>query len=152
MTFRKALKHDLPELNRISVISKKHWGYPEEWIERWMKELTMDASDLISHETLVMEYETRVIGFCSTIDHGDHYEVMHLWVLPEFIGKGYGKILLKETLSSFILEDKPIWVLADPNAESFYEKQGFMTFEKVESYPKGRFLPMMKMNSYFNID
>ena len=152
MTFRKALKHDLPELNRISLISKKHWGYPEEWIKKWMKDLTVTAGDLISHETLVMEFERRIIGFCSIKNQGDHYEVMHLWVLPEFIGKGYGKILLKETLTSFILEDKPIWVLADPNAESFYEKQGFMTFEKVESYPKGRFLPMMKMNSFYHVD
>lgn len=152
MKFRKAVEDDLSDLNRISVISKKHWDYPEEWIERWMKDLTMTASDFISHETLVMEFEKRIIGFCSTKGQGDHYEVMHLWVLPEFIGKGYGKILLKETLASFILEDKPIWVLADPNAESFYKKQGFMTFEKVESYPKGRFLPMMKMNSYRNID
>ena len=152
MKFRKAVKRDLPVLNRISVNSKKHWNYPEEWIERWMKDLTMTSSDLVSHETLVMEFEKRVIGFCSTKDQIDHYEVIHLWVLPEFIGKGYGKILLKETLTSFVLQDKPIWVLADPNAESFYKKQGFMTFEKVESYPQGRFLPMMKMNSFWNID
>ena len=94
-----------------------------------MKDLTVTAGDLISQETLVMEFEKRVIGFCSIKNQGDHYEVIHLWILPEFIGKGYGKILLKETLTSFILEDKPIWVLADPNEESFYKKQGFMTFE-----------------------
>ena len=152
MKFRKAVKQDLPVLNNISVNSKRYWGYPEEWIERWTKDLTLTVSDLITHETLVLEFEKRIIGFCSTKDQGDYYEVMHLWVLPEFIGKGYGETLLKETLTSFITEDKPIWVLADPNAESFYKKQGFMTFEKVESYPKGRFLPMMKMNSYWNID
>lgn len=149
MKFRKAVKQDLPVLNHISVTSKMHWGYPEEWIERWRKDLTMTTNNLISYRTLVMELEKRIIGFCSTKDQGDHYEVMHLWILPEFIGKGYGKILLKEAFSAFILEQKPIWVLSDPNAESFYKKQGFNTFKKVESFPKGRYLPFMKKASFF---
>ena len=149
MKFRKAVKQDLPVLNHISVTSKRHWGYPEEWIQAWIKELTLTPSDLNSMGTLLMEFEQKTIGFCAIKDQGKQYEVMHLWILPEFIGKGYGKILLKETFSAFILEQKPIWVLSDPNAESFYKKRGFITFKKVESFPKGRYLPLMKMISFF---
>lgn len=148
MTCRKAEITDITVLNRISVTSKRHWGYPEEWIENWKEDLSLTASDLNSQETLVMDFKRKIIGFCSIKDHGDRYEVIHLWILPEFIGKGYGKILLKETLTLFVLEDKPIWVLADPNAESFYNKQGFTTLEKVESFPKGRYLPLMKMDRF----
>ena len=148
MTFRKAEISDITVLNRVSVTSKRHWGYPEEWIENWKEDLTLTANDLNSQETLVMDFKRRIIGFCSIKDNGDRYEVIHLWILPEFIGKGYGKILLKETLTLFVLEDKPIWVLADPNAESFYNKQGFITLEKVESFPKGRYLPLMKMDRF----
>ena len=96
-----------------------------------------------------MEFEGTIIGFCSVKDQGQQYEVIHLWLLPEFIGKGFGHTLLKEALTAFILEPKPIWVLADPNAESFYKKQGFNTFKKVESFPKGRYLPLMKKASFF---
>ena len=150
MNFRRATVKDLKHLNKISIAAKRHWGYPEEWIENWRDDLTLDLGDLNSQEIFVIETERKLIGFCSIKDQGDHYEVMHLWVLPEFIGKGFGKILLKESLASFNLKDKPICVLADPNAESFYTKQGFVTLKKVESFPKGRYLPYMKMTSNFD--
>jgi N-acetylglutamate synthase-like GNAT family acetyltransferase len=149
MKFRKATIDDLPLLNHISVTSKGHWGYPEEWMQAWKDELILIPSDLSTMDTLVMEFGPNTIGFCAIKDQGKQYEVMHLWVLPEFIGKGFGNVLLKEALTAFVLEQKPIWVLADPNAESFYKKQGFMTFDKVESFPKGRYLPLMKMNPFF---
>lgn len=149
MKFRKATIDDLPLLNHISVTAKRYWGYPEEWMQAWMQDLILSPSDLSTMETLVMEFGKNTIGFCAIKDQGEHYEIMHLWILPDFVGKGYGKILLKETLSAFILEQKPIWVLSDPNAELFYKRQGFMTFEKVESFPKDRYLPLMKMNAFF---
>ena len=149
MNLRKAVIYDLPLLNHISVTSKGYWGYPEAWIKAWMQDLILAPSDLSIMETLVMEFEGKIIGFCSVKDQGQQYEVLHLWVLPEFIGKGFGKVLLKEALTAFILEQKPIWVLADPNSESFYKKQGFVTFDKVESFPKGRYLPLMKINSFY---
>ncbi len=150
MKFRKANISDISELNYISVTSKRHWRYPEEWIERWTEDLTLTERDLQAQEVLVLELQSKIIGFCSIIDQGDHYEVMHLWILPEFIGKGYGKRLLKEMLSKLDLNKRSIWVTADPNAVLFYKKQGFRTFDKVESYPKGRYLPLMKMDSFMD--
>ena len=42
-------------------------------------------------------------------------------------------------------EPKEIIVESDPNAEAFYTSQGFETFDKIESFPKGRFLPVMRL-------
>ena len=33
-------------------------------------------------------------------------------------------------------------------AEAFYASQGFETFDKTESFPKGRFLPVMKKSGH----
>lgn len=143
MKFKKPNISDIPVLNAISLASKRHWGYPEEWIDHWMEDLTLTEKDLCVQEVLVLQVELRIIGFCATLDRGDYYEVIHLWVLPEFIGKGYGKLLLERALDNLDLPDKPIKVTADPHAEFFYKRQGFKTFSKVESYPKGRFLPLM---------
>lgn len=143
MIFKKPNISDIPVLNAISLASKRHWGYPEEWIEHWMEDLTLKEKDLRVQEVLVLEVDLKIIGFCATLDQGDYYEVTHLWILPEFIGKGYGKLLLERSLNNLELPDKPVKVTADPNAELFYKRQGFKTFSKVESYPKGRFLPLM---------
>lgn len=78
------------------------------------------------------------------VEHTETYEILHLWLLTEYIGKGYGKKLLQTVIATFVDASKPIILAADPNAESFYQKQGFRAYSRVESYPKGRFLPMMR--------
>jgi len=70
--------------------------------------------------------------------------VDHLWVRPDRIGKGYGKLLLKESMHKAIPSQSRVVVLADPNAEAFYVRQGFTTIEQVETYPPGRYLPKME--------
>lgn len=150
MNFRKPTFEDISELNHISLVSKRYWGYPEEWIQHWVEDLALTASDLNRFGVLICEFEKKIIGFCAIHDQGGYYEIMHLWLLPQYIGKGYGKKLLKRALATFVFDDKPIWVTADPNVEEFYKKQGFKNFKNIESYPKGRYLPVMKKESYFN--
>ena len=144
MKFRTAEIDDLEILNLISVKSKAFWGYSKTLMEIWSNELTLDKDILSKQNVLIIETENNVIGFSSIMENRDTCEIIHLWILPEFIGKGFGKKLLDKTIETCIKADKPIIVVADPNAEPFYQSQGFVTFDKVESSPKGRFLPVMK--------
>lgn len=140
---------DLPMLNVISVASKRHWGYPDEWIDNWKDDLTITENFLSENQIFKLKITGKIIGFCAISEDEIQYEVEHLWVLPDYIGKGYGKLLLKESLHKAVVKNKPVIVIADPNAEPFYASQGFKTFEKMESFPKGRFLPIMR--STFNM-
>ncbi len=144
MKFIPAQTSDLPILNTISVQSKRHWGYPESWIERWMDDLTLDEKKLSNQNILVAKNNDQPIGFCSIVENDKNYEILHLWILPAYIGKGNGKELLQKTIGSFAKKDLPIIVEADPNAEAFYKSQGFSTYDKIESFPPGRFLPVMR--------
>ncbi len=144
MKIRKAIPEDLPILNQISVASKRHWQYPEEWIQRWLEDLTLNEGDLQNQEIHVLEVDEKLIGFCGIAEDSEAYEVAHLWVLPEYIGKGYGKKLLNASISNVAIDKKKIRLVADPNAENFYQSQGFKKVEEVESYPEGRFLPVME--------
>ena len=152
MQFRNADINDLESLNTISMTSKAYWGYPESWIEKWTHELTLDEDKLSNQNVLVLENENKPIGFASIVEHDDNYEILHLWVLPTYIGKGFGKSLLKEIIRTFVTARKEIIVEADPNAEPFYQSQGFITFDRVESFPKGRFLPVMKRSMVNHIN
>ena len=134
-------------LNRISIESKMHWNYPLDWIENWKDDLTLKENDFSAQSIFKLELSGSIIGFCAIREHNKNYEITHLWLEPEYIGKGFGKLLLNETIKKVVKKDKPIIVEADPNAESFYKSQGFETFDKIESYPKGRFLPVMKKMS-----
>ena len=144
MGFRLAQTDDLEILNSISVRSKNHWNYPESWMEQWKDDLILDDQKLKEQNVLLVEIDKKIIGFCSVVENIENCEVLHLWVIPEHIGKGIGKKLLAETIKRFVYHAKPIIVEADPNAEPFYQSQGFTTFDKVESFLKGRFLPVMR--------
>ncbi len=144
MKFRIADIDDLETLNTISVKSKAYWGYPESWIEKWLDELTLDEHKFSNQNILVVENENRLIGYSSIVENSENYEILHLWILPAYIGKGLGKKLLEKTIRKFVIKDKEIIVEADPNAEPFYQSQGFVTYDRVESFPKGRFLPLMR--------
>ncbi len=150
MIFRPAEINDIEQLNQISLTSKKYWEYPEEWILNWKDDLRMSASDLIEWEVVVLTINETPKGFCAISEEKNYYKVVHLWLLPELIGKGLGKALLATSLEKVIQQDYPILVEADPHAEAFYKKQGFVTYDKKESFPKGRYLPLMKMDSYLN--
>ena len=141
---KKAVIQDIDALNKISFSSKMYWNYPKEWMEKWSDDLRLTPKNFEVQHIYKLENDTSIIGFCSMQEREEVYEIMHLWIKPAFIGKGYGKYLLNETIRAVVKKEKPIIVEADPNAEPFYSRQGFSTFKQIESYPKGRFLPVMR--------
>lgn len=144
---RRASLDDIPLLNKISWVSKQSWGYPDEWMEKWRDDLTVSADTLDTQVVNVLCIENEVKGFCAIEKGYAAHEVNHLWLHPDSMGHGWGKLLLFESLKREIEDENPILVLADPNAELFYRKMGFATFSQKESQPRGRFLPFMRLNS-----
>ncbi|MFT6828180.1 MAG: ribosomal-protein-alanine N-acetyltransferase [Roseivirga sp.] len=139
----KAQLEDLATLNRIIWEAKQHWGYPDEWMEMWRDELTLQPSDLALQQIYVIK-STEIMGLCAIKEEADHYEIAHLWIDPKHMKEGLGRQLLKTSLALTALNNKPILVEADPNAEAFYQSQGFTTYGKKASQIEGRFLPLMR--------
>lgn len=143
-----ALPSDAPVLTSIAFASKRYWGYPEEWIQRWTADLTFLPEYIRQHFLFKLVLESQIIGCCAIEKTPSGFEITHLWVLPEFIGLGYGKQLLDYSLKTVTPKESLIRVEADPNAAKWYERQGFVVVEQVESWPPGRFLPLMELQYY----
>lgn len=141
---QKAESIDAPRLSDISLSAKKHWNYPEEWLSAWSNELKVTPKYIAAHAVFKLIKQEEIIGFCSIKKDGPRYEVDHLWILPAYMGKGLGKRLLDTALDARCPRGAKIRVYADPNAQEFYEKQGFEKIDQFESYPKGRFLPVLE--------
>ncbi len=148
MKVEKAELTDLNMLNQISFKAKKHWGYPDEWMKKWKSELTVSPKYLRENSVFRLTENNTIVGFCAIEEKENEYEIGHLWILPKFMGKGYGKILLDESLKRTCISRKRIIVISDPNAEKFYQKMGFETFAQKESYPIGRYLPVMRRKPF----
>ena len=89
-------------------------------------------------DTLVALEGNKIIGtssYCKSrfSDFADFGELVSIYLLPEYIGKGYGKALLEATVSELItlgFKDIFLWVLEDNmRARRFYEKAGFVLSE-----------------------
>ncbi len=145
--FVKAFPEDSELLTSICRASKGYWGYPPEWLEWWKDELTIDEIDILEqHVSKILKYD-ELIGFFALNHKKDYIELEHLWIKPQYIGQGFGKLTLEYIQKNLIPIHAELHLLADPNAESFYHKNGFITYDQEQSAISKRMLPRMKWSN-----
>ncbi|GAA6153083.1 GNAT family N-acetyltransferase [Pseudoteredinibacter isoporae] len=138
---------DLHDMNRIIVAAKRHWNYPEEWIQLWLPDLKVDESILQERRFWVAKHGGAIIALASCASLGaDHYELEDCWVDPACMGLGAGKALM-DYVCAYLksVSAKELLIAADPNATGFYEKMGAQACGLRESTPEGRQLPLYKV-------
>lgn len=128
--------------NRIAIskIYEESWKYayngiiPQDYLDSIPKGQWVSNLDNPSRKTLICIDDDRFIG-TSSFDKSrfekfsDWGEIISIYLLPDYLGKGYGKILLQAAISELEkMEYKNIflWVLRDNiRARCFYERFGF---------------------------
>jgi GNAT superfamily N-acetyltransferase len=122
---RRALPDEADALAEIALAAKRHWGYPERWIEIWRPMLTITPDFVAEADVWVIIIDGEQAGFCALIYSGERAALEHFWVLPGFMGQGVGGQLFGHALSR--CREKGCTVLeneSDPKAQGFYEKMG----------------------------
>jgi len=149
MKIEKANSDDHKILTEITKKSKAFWGYSEEQIVQWNDVLTITKEYIQTNFAYKLIKENQVIGYYSYFNAETYIvKLDNLFVLPEYIGKGFGNYLMDDFLNR-IKDDrdiKKVTLAADPNAEKFYQRFGFETIGQLETSIKNRFLPIMKLN------
>jgi ribosomal protein S18 acetylase RimI-like enzyme len=149
MKIRRALPEEADNLSHIALSAKRHWGYPQRWMEIWRPQLTFNPEYLNENESWVAEVENQPIAFYTLRDKDKNAWIEDLWVLPEYIGQGVGRRLFLHALSrSRELGYRILQLEADPNAVGFYEKMGMSKISERHSEVDGqpRVLPIMEMS------
>ena len=146
---RRASPEDAEQLTHITVASKRHWGYPETWIQLWLPELTFSPEYVSQNEVWMAVVEDRLVAYYSFKQDGEGLWLDNLWVLPEHMGQGLGKQLFQHALERSRLRGESILKIeADPNAQGFYEKMGTQKVSEHQYELDGqlRVLPVMEIN------
>lgn len=130
----------LDDKEAISRIYEESWKaaycgiIPQDYLDaipkgRWIKNL-----DIPEWHTMVCVENGEYIGtssFCKSRfkQYPDFGEVISIYFLPDYMGKGYGRILLKTVLNELKKQgfsEVFLWVLEENiRARRFYEKYGF---------------------------
>lgn len=137
------------ELTALTIAAKRHWNYPEEWIQFWQPLLTISPEYIRDNETWVFVQNDRCIAYYSLRPDGGFLWLDNLWVLPEFIGKGIGKELFQHALEKSRASGVSILrIESEPNAQGFYEKMGAWKIGEhhTEVAGQSRALPVMEIN------
>ncbi|TRW25329.1 GNAT family N-acetyltransferase [Flavobacterium zepuense] len=147
MTIEKANSNDDKILTEITLKSKAYWGYSDEQIVAWHELLTITKSYIETRPVYKLVINDIIAGYYSFFTENEYtVRLDNLFILPEYIGKGLGRFLMDD----FILRIagtgvKKVILDADPNAELFYAKFGFVKIGKLKTYIKNRYLPVMEL-------
>ncbi|MBT8078351.1 MAG: GNAT family N-acetyltransferase [Gammaproteobacteria bacterium] len=131
--------------------SKAHWGYSAEFMDACRDELTCSADDIVSPDTayLVAELAGRVAGYAALVRLDPQTaDLEAMFVEPEMIGSGVGKVLMREIVSQARdMGVRRILIQADPNAAEFYAAAGATRCGERESDSvPGRMLPLYRLD------
>jgi GNAT superfamily N-acetyltransferase len=146
MKIRRAKPEEAAALTEIAFAAKRHWGYPEEWIQSWKNILTIRPEFIASHETYTAWMEGQAVGFYGLVRGLDRTLVEHLWVLPKAMGQGVGRTLFNHAIErTKALGLETIEIESDPHAEKFYEKMGARRIDTKITELEGqhRYLPVL---------
>jgi ribosomal protein S18 acetylase RimI-like enzyme len=148
MKIKKANLNDNEILTVITKKSKAHWGYSEEQILQWNDNLTISKDYIENNCVFKLIVNDKVVGYYSYIIKEEKNVLLdNLFILPEYIGKGFGKYLMTDFLNRMKNEKfEKITLDSEPNAEDFYLKIGFKKIGEFETSIKNRFMPIMEMS------
>jgi ribosomal protein S18 acetylase RimI-like enzyme len=147
MEIKKASINDNEILTEITKKSKAYWGYSEEQILKWNNNLTISAAYIENNCVYKLENNNEIVGYYSYIINEKNVILDNLFIVPEYIGKGFGKYLMADFLNRMKNEKfEKITLDSEPNAENFYLKIGFKKIGEFETSIKNRFMPIMEMN------
>lgn len=125
VTIVRAVPADAAALTEIAIAAKRHWGYPERWMESWRELLTITPAFVAQHETYTAMLAGRRVGFYALSIRGSRPTLAHLWVVPDRIRRGVGRALLAHALGRVRTQGhRELEIESDPNAEGFYRRMG----------------------------
>lgn len=129
----------------ISNVYEKSWKYaykgivPNDFLEGIPEGEWASHIELEDRKNLVMVRDGKIVGTSSfgnsrMAEMDGFGEIISLYLLPEYMGKGYGRMLLQTAvaeLGKMGFENVYLWVLEENrNARHFYEMFGFVQTER----------------------
>lgn len=114
----------------------------------WSNNLTVTKEYLSNNSGFKLVFKNNIIGYYSyLLLDKEIVKLDNLFILPNYIGKGFGKLLIEDFLNKMKnLKIKKITLNSEPNAEKFYSKYGFNKIGEFETSIKNRFIPIMELN------
>ncbi|MGH4123474.1 MAG: GNAT family N-acetyltransferase [Clostridium sp.] len=145
LNLRSAKAEEYEILTNIAIRSELYWGYDCDYIEEFKSVYKVTEEFINNNSTFVIEKAENIIGFYGVLVENNETYLEYLFVEPEYINKGYGKLLWNHMVENCDKNGiKGFSIVTSPQAKEFYIKMGAMQVGEVESLvKKGRKIPLL---------
>jgi GNAT superfamily N-acetyltransferase len=147
VTIRPATPSDAEALTALALAGKRHWGYPEAWLEAWRGILTKTPNYVAANVVYCAEDETgQLVGYYALERDGSKLRLEDLFLAPSQIGQGLGRQLFEHAVEAArALGVHELLIESDPNAEGFYLRMGAQRVGQIVSQLTGveRVVPVL---------
>ena len=152
---KKAKPSDSKTVTDLAIKSKMYWKYSESVMDVFREELIISSEYIKTSNVWIYEKKGEIIGFYTLKFREKEFKfedivlkigywLDHMFILPEYIGQGFGKLLFNHfsTICQTINIEE-VMILADPNAKKFYEKMGCEYIKEYTSSIPNRTTPYL---------
>lgn len=146
-TLRRAVAEDAEALTELALLSKRSWGYDDEFMRRVEPDMLVSPDDIENGYCLIAEFEGTLAAYLLARMDGEEAFVRDLFVHPRCFNRGLGRLLFGEALQ-YAREQRAVRLRldSDPNAQGFYEHLGMRCTGLVPSIVgNARTLPVMSL-------
>ena len=141
---RRARPEEGDELLRVCLESKRSWGYSDEFMSRFAREIVVDPRSITQDQVFIASLEAEVVGWLRVLMDQDPAILDDLWIAPKAFGRGVGRTLFAKAVSVVRSAGRTEFELdADPNAQGFYEHMGCVKIGETFT-SMGRYIPRMR--------
>jgi GNAT superfamily N-acetyltransferase len=146
LSFRPAHVQEGPDLTELALRAKAHWDYDARFLEAARAELTIDAKTIRSARIHVLERRGETIGFYGLLGEPPQGRLEWMFLEPEEIGHGYGRLMWDLALSDAKAAGfTDLEIESDRYAEAFYVRMGATRIGATASPVDGAPLPLLKI-------
>jgi N-acetylglutamate synthase-like GNAT family acetyltransferase len=141
----RAEKKDAWILSEIAIRSEAYWGYDFEFMEKFKSVYKISEDFIKNNPTYIIRDEESIVGFYGILINEGEISLEYLFIEPQYIGKGYGKMLWNHMISECkVLNIKELMLVTSQEAKEFYIKLGAKICGEVDSLViKGRKVPKL---------
>lgn len=142
-----ATVEDLPKINQFIRQSKAVWDYCEAFLDAFMEKYSVKSSFLEQEEVILFEQNGQLVGlYAFKINERYAAELDLFFINANHIRQGLGKQIWQHAINYAAARGwHEFELVADPNAEGFYQKMGAKNLRNFESFP-GRFVPVLSVS------
>jgi N-acetylglutamate synthase-like GNAT family acetyltransferase len=145
VNIRSAKVDEYEILTKIAIESESYWNYDSEHIEKFKSFYRVTEEFISNNSTFVIEKDGNIVGFYGFISENNEPSLEYLYIDPQYINKGYGKLLWKHMVENCKKNNiKEFSIVTSPQAKEFYTKMGALQVGEIESLVKrGRKIPLL---------